>query len=301
MKDNKFIGIMEELEKSTLSIDKLVLLVHSPKLSLYEFDREEIDYNYAYKQKNRRIKKFIDTFYISFESLITKTYEKTPLYKYHFQLLDNFDIQICPRMGIKSRIKDKEIVERYGTDDDKKNGYIDEYFDSEYGIRIEYNPSKSDIKDIESFLNLLAIESNIFFDDLIKISRIDIAIDYPQNINPCLSFCKRARKNFTVGGTGGVQSVYYGGRGSKDFFRIYNKKIELAEVQKIDYKGSFLWRVELEYKAGFKIGRKPNFLDSFNKLYFHGNAHKTGDWKLDCLLEKCYHWGMQNALADFAS
>jgi hypothetical protein len=258
----------------------------------------------AYFQKRKQvIKEFMYKMKVTFPHCFLKQacIEKTDLYLYHFRLNGDIDLQMCPKFGVKSRIKDPSYIQAFGTESEQEffeeNGYIDEYFNSDYGIRLEWNPAKDDISKCSDLLRFFADHYNdITFDHLFKVSRLDIAVDYPELLNPSLFQVKHSRKSGYVGGSEGVETAYFGTRRSQWHWRIYDKKREYLEQQNIQYQGSYLWRIELESKPSFHIGEDTHFYaEIFRRLnYFYGKS--TGDWKFDIFLHYAKCWGIQNAL-----
>lgn len=287
----------------TLCIDKLTLLLQTgPVMGMCN----QADSNY-FAKRSKAINEFIYKMKIQFLDFYEPKQPKneTGLYLYHFRLKGGFDLQLCPKFGIKSRIKDEGYVEAFGSDQEveffKENGYIDEFYDSDFGIRLEFNPAKSDIAQIAPLLRFLCDtyaqdNPDIRFDELWKVTRFDVAVDYPERLNPALFAILRKRKNGNIGGSEGMETAYFGSRRTFFYWRVYDKKKQYMEEQKINYQGANLWRIELECKKPFSIGEDSHFVcQQFRELdYFYGFA--TGDWKLDMLLHygKCF--GIQNAL-----
>lgn len=296
---------MTVITEPTLCIDRLTLLMQTgPCMGFYGSVTK--DY---YQKTNPEIKAFIAQlrarFHDFFENLVSRESE---LYLYHFRLIGGFDLQMCPKFGVKCRIKDEEFVldDNSGYTDGEKDffvekGYIDEYFDSDFGIRIEFNPAKSNLSDIAPVLSFLCnhygkINPDISFDRLFKVTRMDVAVDYPAQLNLSLFTVLKKRKSGFVGGSDGVETVYFGTRRSPYYFRIYDKKKELKEQQNVIYLGEALMRIELECKNPISIGEDPHSLcQQFRQIeYFYGV--KTGDWSFDMFLFYAMSFGMQNAL-----
>lgn len=299
----------------TCSVDRLTLLLKVPKLCVF-------DMNSTDKEKAMRldaVTKFNTMMFTKFSHLLKPDVtqgEKTELYLRHYRLIDNIDLQVSPRFPVRVRIDDDGYIKAYGNGLDEKRGYIDEYYDPEFCVRLEYNPNKSDLRKISALLECFKEYFDLPSNEFIKVSRLDIAIDYPYNLNPTLIYARGLRKGFLAYGPNGIQTVYFGSRQSACYFRIYDKKEELLHNDKVSWsryerlkleydflesmaKGSgnepvkpaslnlslHLWRVELEYKEPFFLGVSPEKIwHQFDRLNFFFGGKKTGDWKLDLIL-----------------
>lgn len=168
-----------------------------------------------------------------------------------------------------------------------------------YGFRIEFNPNKINWAVFKVFLGkIIGYFPSVELKDMIKFNRLDIAIDYPMDVNPNLVTVSGSRKGFVASGSRGIESVYFGHRSSDYFMRIYNKKLELKQKQKTIYEGEHLWRFELEMKKDFHIEQSLDFIyqyfdklqvykaDSTLKDFEYSSSCKTGDWVLDLILYK---------------
>lgn len=291
------------ITEPVLSLDKIVLLMQTGTVMGFS-DSADADY---FRKRKKAINEFIYKlkmqFLYHFEP--KQPSDETRLYLYHFRLKGGFDIQMCPRFGIRHRIDDEGYVNCFGTDAEKemfeRTGYIDEFYDSDYGIRLEFNPAKNDISLIADFLTFLCevyreYNPGIVFDELFRVTRLDVAVDYPQHLNPCLFTVLRKQKNQYNGGRDGVETIYFGAPRTFYHWRIYDKKRELFEQQNTLYQGSDLWRIELECKKPFAIGEDCHHLcEQFRQLeYYYGLS--TGDWKTDFIMHYAKCFGMQNAL-----
>lgn len=294
--------VLPPILEPELCIDRITLLMQTgPVLGMYE--RADDEY---FTKKKKQIKEFVNRLKFEFASLFEgkQPDRDTGLYLYHFRLKGGFDLQLCPKFAIKTRIKDEGYIQAFASDAEQLHfdeyGYIDEYFDSDYGLRLEFNPSKSDVSQIAPILQYICdmyaqLNPDITFDRLWKITRFDVAVDYPEELNPSLFTILRKRKSGWVGGSEGVETAYFGSRRTFFYWRVYDKKREYLEQQNTVYQGESLWRIELECKKPFSIGEDSHFLcKQFRELdYFYGLS--TGDWQLDMVLHygKCF--GMQNA------
>lgn len=304
-------SMIDEYEKLSpiiepvVCIDRLTLLMQTgPVMGFYASSdaayyamRKEAINDFIYKLKQSHLDLFE----------LKQPVSSTGLYLYHFRLKGGFDLQMCPKFGIRSRIKDEGYVTAFGSEEEqerfKEMGYIDEYFDSDYGIRLEFNPAKSNIEDIAPLLRTICDlyqEENpdITFDHLWKVTRFDVAVDYPEALNPALFAFMRKQKTGWVGGSDGIETAYFGSRRTFFYWRVYDKKRELFEEQDTDYQGANLWRIECECKKPFSIGEDSHFMcHQFRQMdYFYGL--RTGDWKLDFILHYAKCFGIQNALKE---
>ena len=303
METGSSIETLSPIVEPVLSLDRLTVLMQTgPVMGMY--GSADADY---FNKKKSAINGLVNKMRLQYARLFEPKQPtvETGLYLYHFRLVGGFDLQMCPKFGIKCRIDDEGYVSAFGTETEieqfKQLGYIDEYFDSDFGIRIEFNPSKSDLADIAPLLTFLSatyyrINPDITFDRLFKVTRLDVAVDYPLPLNPALFAYMRKRKCGWVGGSEGVETTYFGSRRTAFYWRIYDKKREYLEQQHIDYQGADLWRIELECKKPFSIGEDPHFCcQQFRGLEYYYGGISTGDWKMDMILHygKCF--GMQNA------
>lgn len=289
--------VKEPLLAPELSIDRITMLVYSPKLSLFPYRLDDSD-DIMKKQAEDMIKNFINVFQRKFSHLIdTESFvsKDTHLYSYHFRLKGGIDFQFSTRYGIRNRITDKNYVSTFGSELDTERGYIDEYFDSDYNIRFEFNPNKNDIQEIKDFLLAIGvIQPTCSFCRLCRISRIDLAVDIPENINPALTDCSRAQNWFNCGKGRDVQTMNYGGMQSRHHFCIYDKKEEYKR-QGIDYIGAYLWRFELRNHESFLIDFFPGFYDAWTRISIFQTGKFSDDPWLDMLMFYGSHFGMSTA------
>ena len=295
---------MSIITEPRLSMDKITLLIntgaqfsYSSPFALDPFNKK-ID-SFVKEMMSDCFKRYPDSFDIS-----RPHSEETELYYHHYRLAGGVDLQLCPKFGVRHKEYDEgyiRMVYGYGSEELKsfcEDGYIWENLESEYGARLEFNPEKDDFSLCAPFLAYFLntyCDPEILFDDLLKISRLDIAVDYPEALNPCLfsSTAVRGNQHF---GPHGVETLYLGTRRSQYQFRIYDKKCELLKEHNTHYQGSDLWRIELESRPSVNIGEDLNFYsDVFNRLdYYYGR--KTGEYKYDWFLNYAMHHGIQNAL-----
>lgn len=297
------------------SVDRLTLLLKVPKLcfSLEYLSESEIN------MRKEAIKQFHSLMLQKFNYLLNPDVnqgERTELYQKHYRFKNGVDLQICPRFPVRVRITDEGYIQAFGNGLDSERGYIDEYYDPDFSVRLEFNPNKNDIREISPFLIYLQKLVDLPPNEFIKVSRLDVAIDYPNEINPTLINARGIRKGFLAYDSDGIASIYFGSRESAYYFRIYDKKKELLHSNKIswsryerlmqeynfhkgqgdlDYKEPLkpeilnlpkhFWRFELEYKEPFFLGVFPEKIwHQFDRLNFYFGGQKTGDWKLDLIL-----------------
>jgi hypothetical protein len=88
---------------------------------------------------------------------------------------------------------------------------------------------------------------------LIKITRIDLAVDYPYLLNP-LMFTSRANKmSVFFSKKHGVETFYFGTSRSKKQVRLYNKRLEMIEQGQGWCDNEHLWRFEMSFSDSFFI------------------------------------------------
>jgi len=285
------------------SIDRLTILIYCPYMNLIreEFDEDE------FEMKRKRVEKITSYILEDRYKMLSDDFhqgQRTKCYAKHFRTVWGHDIQLGPIYPVRKKVGVNTVNE---TDEDgniievEKNVY--EYFEPSYGLRVEYNPNKQDIREITNFFSdfiraVIKMNGGKMIPELLKISRIDVAVDYEHSLFPELITADKMYKSFTASSKKkSVETVYFGARSSKNYFRIYDKANELREKQGIDYKGD-LWRVELENKEPFLINEFPDTLyKSFQRLHFYSVAQETGDWKVDFALFYAQHFGLTAALA----
>ena len=284
---------MPIITEPLLSIDKITLLVDTGPQFSYSSP-------FALDPYNKKINSFVENMIKDCQKHCPESFDwdclcsdETELYHHHYRLADGVDLQLCPKFGVRHKEYDEgyiEMVYGYGSEELKaccEDGYIWETLESKYGARIEYNPSKNNISLSASFLNRFLnkyCNPEIPFDEIFKISRLDIAVDYPLPLNPCL-FSSPARRGNHHFGPNGIETAYLGTRRSRFQFRIYDKKNELLKEHNTHYQGSDLWRIEVESRPSVNIGDDLKFYaDIFSKLnYFYGIKSKSSehDWFLN--------------------
>lgn len=310
--------------------DRITLLLKVPKLSLHapELDKWEI------KKRMEGLQKFHFHLLKDYSDLLdascTSQGEKTELYSQHYRLKDGIDLQISPRFPVRTKISEEGYLELWGTALDQSRGYMTEYLDPDFSVRIEYNPSKSDIRVVYKLLNVFRSLVNLPFHEFVKVSRLDIAIDYPVSLDPLLVSCKGVRSGGLFWGASGDPETLYLGSGSSAFyFRVYDKRKEtlarqnkvvnryLREKEEYDFKKSVgveclppecpefeplpanLWRIELEYKEPFFLSDffPSEIHDRLNRLELFAGANRSDDWQLQFMVHMVERWGIKAALS----
>lgn len=113
-------------------------------------------------------------------------------------------------------------------------------------MRIEWNPKKSDPAKVSSLFSIFdtwQIEQS-------RVTRIDIAVDYPLYVNPVFFWDNKKQKvSCMFSGKHGIETLYLGVKTSDSFFRIYDKGKELRD-NNIEYEGE-LTRVECQEQKGY--------------------------------------------------
>lgn len=274
--------------RGSLSIDRVTFLVFSPLLSLWG---EEGDYNRVRveRMKNLTLKLLKDDLDPDFP-------QGTPseLFHHHFRTARGVDVQFGPVLPKRKKVTDEAYIMAFGTDSDKEKGYAFSYSPNEYGFRVEYNPNESDLSSISNLLQYFA--SSGISASLVRIARLDIAVDYECDLNPALSICSNMRKSFIACGSTGIETVYFGSRASKNYVRIYNKAVELREKHNIDI-NSPRWRFELESKDSFQLDQVPDFSKVLGRFSFYSGGIVSDDWKLNLLLSYAKDNGLKAALS----
>lgn len=111
-------------------------------------------------------------------------------------------------------------------------------------VRVEFNPSKltEEEKEFVQFVFLDNMRGKEF-------SRIDLAFDLPIDLNDWYIMSDKAlKKTVFYGRDDKPETKYFGVRDSERYIRIYNKKLQLSEVDKKEIEDEHLWRIEFELK-----------------------------------------------------
>lgn len=296
-------SILPVITEPRLSIDRLTMLVYSPGFSCYEADENYRDsLGMRTRDKISAFHKVIEKIFKASEIETEKIQYslQTKLYLYHYRIED-IDIQFCTKLPKTKRVDDEGYIEVWGDDEDKTKGYMYEYYCNDYNIRIEYNPNKADISKIKSLISWIgkSFYQKFRTSQFIKISRIDLAFDYPEPLNPCLFNFKLSRKWNTQGSSkNGVETVYFGAQKSKFHLVVYNKKEEYEKIQNILYSGAYLWRVELRCHHTWFIHELPEIgLRVMPRIEIFNSGLRDSDWQYNMLLENAVHWGIKASLS----
>ncbi len=270
----------------SLSIDRLTLLFYTPKLSLWNNGCDNTIYV-------RKMSALVEKLFRSDLDPDFPQGSKTELFDQHYRTISGFDIQFGTKMPKRKKVTDEHYLLAFGSQSDRDNGFAWHITANEYALRIEFNPNKA-----EHFTVLSPIFSS-FADKVpastVRVGRIDIAIDYPVEVNPAMVLCDGVRKSFTATGQYGLESVYFGTRASKSYYRLYNKRQEILDNEGEDI-GYPLWRLELESKEGFNLTDNPDHLKQFQRFKFFEPSVKSGDWLIDLIQQQAALNGLQNVL-----
>lgn len=111
-------------------------------------------------------------------------------------------------------------------------------------VRVEFNPNKltEEEKEFVQFVFLDNMRGKEF-------SRIDLAFDLPIDLNDWYIMSdKSLKKTIFYGRDDKPETKYFGVRDSERYIRIYNKKLQLSEVERKEIEDEHLWRIEFELK-----------------------------------------------------
>lgn len=270
----------------SLSIDRLTMLFYCPNLSLWNNGSD----NSFYVKKmcflvEKVLKDDLDPDFPQGSG--------TDLFQHHYRTISGFDIQFGTKMPKRKKITDEHYLLAFGTAKDRENGFAWQIMANEYALRVEFNPNKADhftvLSPLFDFFQYKPAASSI------RVARIDIAIDYPVEVNPSLILVEKCRKSFTATGSAGLESVYFGTRSSKNYYRIYNKRQEILDKDGIELDHP-LWRIELESKEGFFLNENPNHLLSLQRIKLFEPSVRSGDWQIDLIQQQALIEGLQNVL-----
>lgn len=156
----------------------------------------------------------------------------------------------------------------------KFNGYIQTKKDTST-LNFEFHPARAKYMDSSSFWaewnpNKISEESVDILETFLlqyvsnaHITRLDFAFDFEKDFSKAYLLRKSKSKTGVWYGTdGSVQTRYFGSEKSNKHIKIYNKKIELREKQKIEIREEHLWRVEVTLK-GKKLYEIDKMFDNF--------------------------------------
>ena len=326
-------GKSMHIEEPTLSIDRISFLVNSPRLACDGKNR-------TLKETGELVSQIILNYPDHLETKCLKDLGATDNYFHHFRLKGGFDLQFGAKNKLRKKIGEADLIgfhipkeltisqflllanhahdnnEPFKHNSKTVNLYSGE--SSEYGIRIEFNPNNvvnydslawfcnTIVKEVNPFCNLCAQENTLF-----KITRIDLAVDYPEVLNP-LMFTSRANKmSFYVSQKHGVETVYFGTSRSKKQVRLYNKRVEMIEQGQGYCDNDDLWRFEMAFSESFFIddlstSDSPIFKNPFLNFdyYDFDSIVKLKDLNFDvrcCLYAANTGLGIQTIIAEHAA
>lgn len=275
--------------EGSLSIDRCTFLLYSPRLSLWSSDQEE------YRRNSESLKKMASLIETTLQDVLDPDFPQghsSELFRYHYRTSDGIDLQFGTQLPKRKKITDEGMIQAFGSPDEKEAGVMFHYTPNFYAFRVEYNPNKSNL---HSVCNLLNNFSRYQVPDSVRVARLDIAIDFKASIVPELVLCQGMRKSFSASGSKGLESLYFGTRQSKNYVRLYDKRLEQKEKTGVDC-GFDLWRLELESKEGFFINSVPDHGKVFKRFSFYDGAVSSGDWLVDLIRSQAMIFGLQNVL-----
>lgn len=285
-----------------VSIDRLTLLLYTPSLQgeFRKYRSDMISGKYNYKNAVPIFDRFISEFQHEF-----KQHDPTALYVSHYRICDQIDVQAFPVYQIRHRIdsEDLDLDDLSPAEKIKVSelGYKVESSDSEFCIRLEFNPNNLDYEKCSSFF--LALGStfgnilNCDFSDFVRVNRLDIQLDFYEHLNPAFWHVNKKRKSSFFCGSSGIETVYFGTRNTDILWRLYNKKVEQQQ------KGNAVdldnwWRLEFQSKKPFMIGCSlVPLYKHFSNLFTTYSGISSGDWSLDFLLYYMQHHGYMATLS----
>ena len=166
---------MREL-KPDVSIDRITLLLFTPSLQgeLRKYNRDLQFGKYNYRNQIPIFERFIQTFQPGWECL-----NSTFLYSTHYKVCGQIDVQAFPIYQIKHHIDSEELDLDLLSPAEKLKvaelGYKIESSDSNFCIRLEFNPNNLDFEDCSPFFlalgTLLRISRVIFLTDQVSFAR----------------------------------------------------------------------------------------------------------------------------------
>lgn len=284
-----------------LSLDRCTFLLYSPRLSLWSADNAE------YRENERRIERMATLTENVLKNELDPDFPQghpSQLFLKHYRTTDEVDIQFGAVMPKRKKITDEDAIQMFGTPEEKEQGFKWEYSPNNFAFRVEYNPNNTNLDAVSPLLKNFSHYSSAL--DLIRIARLDIAIDFQASLVPELVLCQGMRKSFTASGDHGLETIYFGSRQSKNWIRLYDKRQERKDKAGIDI-GYNLWRLELESKESFYLSDVPDHGKVFQRLTFYDGAvsmQKTDEngiptgngWILDLIRSQAMQYGLKNVL-----
>lgn len=287
-------NILPAQVKGKLSLDRVTFLLFSPRLSAWCKEKSDI------RDSEKRIKRMSEMVQSILSPVLDEDFPQgypSELFLHHFRTKDGIDLQFGAVMPKRKKVTDLDLISKFGSVEEQEKGYMFSYSPNEYAFRVEYNPNNSTL---DSVIPILEVFKHYQSDaaSLVRVARLDIAIDYDTDIYPGLVMCHGMRKGFLAYGQKGIESVYWGSRQSKYMFRLYDKRQEQLDKENVDL-GFSRWRLELESKDSFFLtGEKPNFEKVFDRVSFSDGAISSGDWQIDLIRRLAVQDGLDSVLRD---
>lgn len=129
-------------------------------------------------------------------------------------------------------------------------------------LRVEFNPNKDALEGLSDVFKFFPKRSL----DYLNVTRLDVAIDYYQELDPFMFATDLKRKGFVFKRGQGLQTVYFGTRNSPVEICIYDKRAQMNEEEGAGISHSW-WRVEGRFRSGFALGDNPKNPFSGMKCY----------------------------------
>ena len=275
--------------EGSLSLDRVTFLLLSPSLSLWTSDDVEYRRN---QQKLEKMAGYIQTVLKDELDPDFPLVYPSQLFRYHYRTLDDVDIQFGSQLPKRKKITDSDIIEAFGTVEEKAEGCMYQYNPNYYAFRVEYNPNKASLRSVSNLLESFSRNQNA---SLIRIARLDVAIDFNAPIMPQMVLCEGMRKGNIHYGPKGIQTIYFGANKSRNQFRLYDKRQEMIDKDGVDI-GHDKWRLELQSRESFCLDSVPDHGKVFQRFTFYDGAVATGDWKLDMIRRDAMNYGLDVAL-----
>ena len=118
--------------------------------------------------------------------------------------------------------------------------------DTEESVRIEFNPNKANLTYLSAFFSAWWCYPDTLKN--VKVTRLDVAIDYARYLNPVCWVCSNTSVSQSNEFNGKVKTRYFGAKNSDVQIRIYDKAKQLQDEEKITLNFS-LWRCEAVIKS----------------------------------------------------
>lgn len=138
-------------------------------------------------------------------------------------------------------------------------------------VRFDCNPEHCDASVIREVAGWL---------ENLHVTRVDVALDYPENLSGCLFDRPRASRQSHHGADGQLETVYLGAPGSKLRYRCYDKGRErvFAGQSAVTVDGAAWWRLEAVWRpVGPDTVLPETLFDSLGVDRFAPNV--CGSWK----------------------